>query len=1431
MFSSVPRLNYRFIAWLLLGLAVVVAAAFGVHSWQMSRHKDSFLREARRVRDEGRIGDALAHYRRYSLVSPTDVEALSEFGYLLKDVGSYDQAYLILTRALALEPNQDDLRLVAAELAIRLRRFNDAVNLINSLIEKSPDDPVLQERLAICQSGKGDYREARQTLERAIKLDKKNRDYYLHLANLQFSALNSYIEAKKTLDRMVESDPKEPLTYVNRGHWILSVIASGVADKQENAANANIQTSRDYRIEQVQADVDKSLELAPGLIDVNLLAAELALTKSDLDEAAKFANYAKRIAPQEPYPVRLLIRVESLKGDLERAVELSKEAVQVWPKDFQIHWMLANLLIDLQNVEEASPVVDKLRSLSPSPALVALLEARILAVQGKWLESAKLVEANRALLINWPTIASRADFHLGRCYQQLARPDQELNAYRRALAADPTSRDLRLAVANALRDANKFDEAFEEYQVLVEFERSSAESGEGEGVPFEAVVNYFRLLIREESLKSNDQSFDNVGKVLDQLESREPEIEFLPILRAEWLISKGETEEAVELVHKARTESPNKFEYLSAEVMLACQQEDWSAADRMLADGKKEFSADERYWMLRGKYAMLRYGTDAGQYLKEISQSSELQDLEKYPAVVSYLASLAFWIQDSELTKELGQKVVKAEPDQLAIRLLLLEVAFREEDLEAIGPLLAEVEKIDGQHATWNYGEAVRLVLSAQVDDNKTPEDKRLLRAFAHLADAEKLRPGWSRPITFEAQILESQGQEDVALAKYEDAISLGERDPIVVQRTTALLFKRGRYGEVDRLLARLDDNGNKISADLLEAGREAAMQLGNLGRALQLAQDLAGKSGSSDDHVWLAQLLVMLQKPEQAEIELKKAIEISPNMPEPWLGMVSIYAKNGQRDLASQAIEDGSSKLDENKRDIFRGRSYEILGDGGKAEASYRTAIINNPDDVQARFSLVRYYLRTNRQADSIRELRLFLKEELTEDMRTWARRNLAIQLAKEGGDGNTEESLKLLDDNEEAIGQNRQDQIVRATIFAIQPEEEAQKSAIKTLEEVGGSSLSLEEQFLLGKLYATHDQIAKATQLFSQLTIRSSGDPKYLRAYIAALLKNGEVSEAGVWADRLALDLPSHITTVDLQSKVLFAKGRYDEIPPLLNKWLNDDVTSQERGVASHSVQLEWAASKLDEFADQMDKDHLSTASKFRSQANDLRLALKEPAMKLQQATLLVARTQIEPALTMLREIVGKVPAQDFSRTFSYIVGQNPSVTILEEMDEILKEAQKEYSDDMDVLKVAGDVALLRGEFERSRKAYQQVLAGSPEDVHALNNCALAMAFEGGSKEAVVLANKAVAVGGEVPPLLDTRGVTYLAVGDTASAIQDFKKAIASSPLPEYFFHLALAQKRAGKFAESKASLTAIDLPEFGDLTLHESERAAYEELLSTD
>ncbi len=147
--------------------------------------------------------------------------------------------------------------------------------------------------------------------------------------------------------------------------------------------------------------------------------------------------------------------------------------------------------------------------------------------------------------------------------------------------------------------------------------------------------------------------------------------------------------------------------------------------------------------------------------------------------------------------------------------------------------------------------------------------------------------------------------------------------------------------------------------------------------------------------------------------------------------------------------------------------------------------------------------------------------------------------------------------------------------------------------------------------------------------------------------------------------------------------------------------------------------------------------------------------------------------------------------------------------------------------LLLVIGDLRM-RARPQDAVEIYREVLKKDANNLVALNNLALLLALQKQNfAESLELVDRAIAIAGPVPAMLDTRAVVRAAGGQREEALADLDEAIRDDPQPPNYFHRALAfwqlgqQKAAGDaFREArKMGLKPEDL-----LLL---ERADYEEL----
>lgn len=1407
------RLNVRFIAVLFVCLAIVAGAIHGLHTFQTYRQADALLREGRRASEEGKFKEALSYYSRYAKSRPDDFTALAEFGMLLAQSGVDDQAYLVLGRAVALDPTRADLKLELAHLAIALHRYTDAQEfLTKDLLKASPSDPQLLELLSRSQIGLGQYQEAANTLAMAIDADPSNLDSYEMLAQVYQVHLDRNADAISAIDQMVAKNSDNYVAYLRRGRWSLANAGIGDSDAavQTDGQNRSLTLAGASGLRVAQEDAKQALHLAPDAIDALLFAAHTAIVAQKTDEAKRFAEQIRKLEPNNPDATIVLVDVALIERRYDDATDLATAAAKNFPSNIPIRWKLANLLLELEQIEGAEAVIAQLTKLNLPKGPLTILEARALIARKQWLAAVKLLETNRSAFNDRPDLAAFADFQLGSCYEQLGRVDQQLSSYRRALAANPTSQKYRLAVANALVAAGNLGEALDECKVLVNQDR----------VPFIAIVNYVRLLLGSDSKRAIEQA----EAAINRIERSQSDLKLLPILRAELLLAKGSTNEAQDLLAEARKSSPAQLEFLSASVLLATNAKDWDAAEALLTEAKSRFDKDKRYWLLRARYLVQRHRLNASEPLQQLTEELEAAELDDKNDVIGYCAGLAFAIQDYELCERLGAIAQAAAPSDLNVHLLLLECAFRIRDLDKVKSLLAEVERIDGRSATWHYSEAARLALLFEESENA----EFAHAALARLSEAQASRPSWGRVPLLAAQVYESLDDSELALDKYREAFALGERDPVVLKKTISLLFDRQKFAEVDQIVRQLDTQGQGLGSDVGQVAAQAAFRLGNVDRALDLARAFAARSSDYQDHVWLAQLSVIAGEPADAEKELRIASELAPSESQPWIALVGVYMQMKDRKSAEATMTAAKGKLPAAEIALFNAQCFELMRDADEARSEYERAVAESPSDIDVRISALQFFIRSGDRERVVSDLQLLLAMELPDAKAAWARRNLAIALAAANTPAGATNALELLDENERLGKTSTADKLARAMILASRPSQKDRKDALQILMAISPLDRGLEHEFLRCKLMIAEGDRESGRRALRDLVVSNPDKNQYLATYISVLLDDQDIPEAEIWLRRLTEVAPADDAIVfDLRTRYLVGAGKSKDAVGMLKKVLNaDDADKKDPEQAEAQAQQRriWVASQLERLANSaaQSKTASDQAPLLLAEANTVFQGDESLSVRVARAQFMSRQGKYADVAETLGEIIEEATPTQIAAIASLVTMKAHDSLAATEVKRLVKQAAKQHPTSGTLIAALADMALMEGDYAAAYSSYNAILSAKPNDLHALNNCALTLCFSGDkSDKGLKLINNAIDLAGPQPALLDTRGLVHLAAGRISEAIRDFSQSLNESPSPETRFHLALAYQQADDLKACQETFSEIDAISFSELDLHPSEK----------
>ena len=125
-----------------------------------------------------------------------------------------------------------------------------------------------------------------------------------------------------------------------------------------------------------------------------------------------------------------------------------------------------------------------------------------------------------------------------------------------------------------------------------------------------------------------------------------------------------------------------------------------------------------------------------------------------------------------------------------------------------------------------------------------------------------------------------------------------------------------------------------------------------------------------------------------------------------------------------------------------------------------------------------------------------------------------------------------------------------------------------------------------------------------------------------------------------------------------------------------------------------------------------------------------------------------------------------------------------------------------------------------------YREVLKLAPLRVRALNNLAMALSeLPDQAAEGLKPIDQALQLAGNVPELLDTKGVVLLRAGRAVESAEIFRTVAAASPEPRFRLHLVmalLAQELSGEAEQVWETLDLQALDRAG-LTVRESQQLA--------
>jgi tetratricopeptide (TPR) repeat protein len=1497
--SATRRVVVKRLLLLVAVLAVLAGVAFGVYKYQKNRTITALLAQARQMKDAGDRDGSRQKFAEYLAYRPNDVPALAEYVELtdsmvedlLKEAkeknspGRINRRTLtdlinLYERLLLKDPSLTEKRWKVSQLYIDTNTLANARNHLEAL-KDSPykDKPEYWVRLAKIELGEDHKAEAIKYLNTAIDDLEESADpqVYLDLALLiaDDGTNDKLRKAQETIDQMMDDHPKSIKALKARGkfyYWCYSL------PQREDEKDKDAEDRRTKYQPLAQKDLITVLE-SREMVDQPVILGLADLVTSDLTgtrrkeilsyglqklphSAAIRYQFARSLRPlQHPQAAAGILGTAAVTAESLAFRDRVKDELFTAAGDahFQDSVLLdiIDLLIDRGEAKTAKSLLErvqkefKLSIDEVDSRFFTYFQARLALLDGDWPTALKLLTTIVGKMEN-KGLGARFWVTMATCQDMAGNPDGQLEAATKAVRYDSQNPAARFLAGDALIKLGRFAQAVETLKKIPsEYEDNLKWRERLCNAQFMAIVTQ----------RDKEPNWDPLDKLLKKFE---PLTADLALTKAAMQMVKKEKTEAEQTLTDAIVQFPDNTRLRLALYELNSRSGDTAAkvlndAGAFLGDNP-DLRIAKLGQELRDKPRSDSAAVDAA--VEKATRGAEQFSPDGRGRL--YRAVGLVLIQTGQAKRAIPylEKACDARPHDLTAALTLFDATVAAKDAAATDRALTNLKKLEGTddgpvyvvcQATWdldqlNLMDGEKLLekltqLKSQVKSNmdldelKTDSQKKaavLTMLQSQVEAARAKRESWPRVHQLLGDIHLRMGSKDDALVEYTKAIDLGERSPPLVLAAHALLLERGQFDRANQLL-QSTRQATGITTDELERMIAVQTAVSNPRGTLDRFNT---DSKNYKDHYARGHLLILDGKPDEAEEALKKALELSEGKaPEVWFGLIRLLAQEGKTKEAEKVFENAKKELERYKDSLpptlvpmTLGLCREAMSDAAGAEKYYQEAAAGAPDTLPAPRQLSALYQRIGRYDDA-KELYEKMEKSNNLAVRRFGRRMLALSLTSQlDGYTNIPKAIKKLDENLKDANQV-EDRRAKAYCIAVDPFRRDEAKQMINDSVTSAFPLTPDDHVMLARIYLEDHQDQQA---LAQLT-EAVRDPLPAIEHLALLAKLqvrlGYTANAATTVDQMRRLAPASWETVSSAARVTAANG--------------DKVAAANRLLGSPTAQLPGAiprrvAPLLEELG--------CKAEAEKALEDDLKRT-KSPQAHVPLTAFYIRTGQIDKAIALAKaHDTPDCPPATTAKLLSAAVYSRPRSTpadeawkkTIAEVSTIVAEKEKQVKAKEEVasiLSAEAELADAAGNYDEAINKYDECLRLSPDGYLYLNNAAVLMALHksGASGRPVEMAERVIRLRGPRVEFIDTRGLGYLAEGDTEStrkAIADFTLAAKLEPKAVYFFHLAEAYDQAETYLPAAAALADAEKMGLTRATyknlLHPLEWTKYEDLL---
>ncbi len=318
--------------------------------------------------------EAEMEYRRSLALKPENLEALTNLGTLIYDLGRISEALALYDQAIYLRPEDAAVRNNRGNSLRMLGRLDEAEAEIRYAIRVEPDYADAHSNLGAVLVDLDRSREAIPSFQTALDLDPELHAAASNLGNAYF-ALGDLESALTAYKRALEIEPN-------------------FAEALNNSGNAYSSLGR---FDEARARYERALELRPDFPEAKYGLGRLYLASGEPKKAVPLLREAHRQRPSSVDGAAFLAHAAWQSGDRELAAQSFAEVIRLQPGRIPAYQNLARLLSEMGRRDDAEVLLRKAISMIELPDLLEQLAALLEGDASRGEEAEELRERLREL--------------------------------------------------------------------------------------------------------------------------------------------------------------------------------------------------------------------------------------------------------------------------------------------------------------------------------------------------------------------------------------------------------------------------------------------------------------------------------------------------------------------------------------------------------------------------------------------------------------------------------------------------------------------------------------------------------------------------------------------------------------------------------------------------------------------------------------------------------------------------------------------------------------------------------------------------------------------------------------------------------------------------------------------------------------------------